>query len=87
MPIAIAIVTRGKVRFVAALPYMPTPWPMNIWSTMLYTEFTTIDAIAGRENLSISLPIDSFSNMASELFWFIISPVSDLKIQTGMIIA
>ena len=65
---AIEKVTNGKVRFVAALPSIPTPWPINTWSTILYIEFTTIDAIAGSANFVISLPIGSVSNIASELF-------------------
>ena len=34
-PIARHIVVIGKAIFVAAFPKYPTPWPMNIWSTML----------------------------------------------------
>ena len=32
-------ITNGNITFVAAFPNVPTPLPINIWSTILYIEF------------------------------------------------
>ena len=32
---ALKIITKGNMTLVAALPNVPTPLPMNIWSTIL----------------------------------------------------
>ena len=53
------IVVRGKATFVAAFPFIPTPCPINIWSTMLYNAPTSIDIMLGAANLKRSLYIFS----------------------------
>ena len=53
------MVTTGKAMVVAALPSTPTPWPMKIWSTMLYTELTSMEITDGTEKASSSLPTGS----------------------------
>ena len=51
MPISSAMarqmVVRGYATLVAALPRYPTPWPMKIWSTMLYRELTSMARMLG----------------------------------------
>ena len=51
--------------FVAPFPKYPTPWPIYIWSTILYNEFTSIDIIHGIENFLINFPIFSVPKMFS----------------------
>ena len=58
---AIDMVTSGNATLVAAFPKKPTPCPMNIWSTMLYSEFTTSDITQGIANFIISFPMFSVS--------------------------
>ena len=53
------MVTIGKATVVAALPRYPTPWPMNIWSTILYNAFTTMEMTAGRANCRNNFGIGS----------------------------
>ena len=53
------IVVRGKATLVAAFPFIPTPCPINIWSTMLYNAPTSIDIMLGVPNLKRSLYIFS----------------------------
>ena len=57
--------TKGNTTFVAPFPKYPTPCPINIWSTMLYNELTSIDIMQGIENILISFPIFSFPNIFS----------------------
>ena len=59
------IITRGNTTFVAPFPRYPTPCPMNIWSTILYNEFTNIDIIQGIENALINFPTFSVPSMFS----------------------
>ena len=59
---AIQDVDSGNAIFVAAFPSVPTAWPINNWSTMLYSAPTIIAIILGTENLSISLEIGSDPN-------------------------
>ena len=42
--------------FVAAFPSIPTPWPIKIWSTILYIALTSILMIAGIANFAIRPP-------------------------------
>ena len=65
----------GNTIFVAPFPRYPTPHPINIWSTMLYNAFTTIDIIHGIANFLSSFPIFSVpkSNCSIFLFSFLIS--------------
>ena len=62
---ASAIIFNGNTTFVAPFPKYPTPHPINIWSTILYNEFTTSDIIHGIENFLINLIIFSLPNMFS----------------------
>ena len=55
-------VERGKAIFVAALPRVPTAWPINNWSTILYNAPTIIAIILGTENLNINFGIESVPN-------------------------
>ena len=73
------IITNGNTTFVAPFPKYPTPCPMNIWSTMLYNEFTNIETMQGIENFNISLPIFSFSSIFSCSIFYFIPPLFCLK--------
>ena len=53
------ITTIGNTMFVAPFPKYPTPQPINIWSTILYNAFTTIDIIHGIANALNNLLIFS----------------------------
>ena len=59
------IITSGNTTFVAPFPSVPTPCPINIWSTILYNEFTSIETMQGIENFNISFPIFSFPSIFS----------------------
>ena len=52
---AVQAMESGNAMLVAALPSMPTPWPMKIWSTMLYSEVTSIEMMQGTAKSTISL--------------------------------
>ena len=52
-------IVSGNTTFVAPFPKYPTPQPMKIWSTILYSEFTNSDIIHGIANFLISFPIFS----------------------------
>ena len=52
---AVQAMESGNAMLVAALPSMPTPWPMKIWSTMLYSEVTSIEMMQGTAKLTINL--------------------------------
>ena len=47
-------VTVGNTIFVAAFPSIPTTWPMNIWSVILYMAPTSMLMIEGMAYLAIS---------------------------------
>ena len=76
------IITNGNTTFVAPFPRYPTPHPIKIWSTMLYSEFTNRDIMHGIENFLINFPIfsvpsmfSSFSNFLSFFLFYILSAV------------
>ena len=68
-----AIIFNGNTTLVAPFPKYPTPQPINIWSTILYSELTTSDIIHGIENFFINFIISSFPNMFSSfsIFYFL----------------
>ncbi len=57
IPIAILLHITGHKIFIAASPVSPTPLPINIPSTIMYTEFTKTPIIAGITNFKNKLPI------------------------------
>ena len=50
LPAAAETSIRGNAAVTAAIPVVPIPWPMKIWSIVLYRPFTSIMAMVGREN-------------------------------------
>ena len=60
--------TIGNTIFVAPFPKYPTPHPINIWSTILYNAFTTIDIIHGIANFLSSFPIFSVPKFICSIF-------------------
>ena len=64
------IIVNGNTTFVAPFPMYPTPQPINIWSIILYNEFTNNDIIHGIENFLINFPIFSVPNMFSSFSIF-----------------
>ena len=59
---AVQVMLKGKATFVAAFPSIPTLLPIKNWSTMLYSELTSIAIILGTANLASKLPIASVPN-------------------------
>lgn len=67
-----AMVEMGAMILVAPFPSMPTPCPMNIWSTMLYRALTTMDKMPGIANPRKSLPALSVpSGLGAACVWLI----------------
>jgi len=65
----------GNAILVAAFPSIPTPCPMKIWSTILYSELTSILMIAGIANLTISFSVFSVARGFLSFFTSFILPL------------
>ena len=57
---AVQAIERGNAMLVAALPSRPTPCPIKIWSTMLYSDVTSIEIMQGMAKPTSSLPSFSY---------------------------
>ena len=69
---AVQIVTRGKATFVAALPNIPTEFPIKIWSTMLYKELIIKAKILGSANCISSFFIGSLPKIFSSFIFYLL---------------
>ena len=66
MPKAIRIIIKGNASDKPEMANGPTPCPINIRSTILYSDITTVPTMAGREYFQISLRISSVANSCEE---------------------